>query len=114
MRKMIKRMQDSLYHDLILPDEALEIRAKARDFADRIVAPRAYEIATTEESRYSFPRDVFKALAEEDLFIMSFFSGVLLADCHVGVAFGLELASFLPVGEGGFHRQAVADLEVKL
>jgi len=63
MRKMTKRMQDSLYHDLIFPDEALEIRAKARDFADRIVAPRAYEIATTEESRDSFPRDVFKALA---------------------------------------------------
>jgi butyryl-CoA dehydrogenase len=61
-------MQDRLYHDLILPDETLEIRAKAREFVDRVVSPRAYEIATTRESRDSFPRDVFMALAEEDFF----------------------------------------------
>ena len=66
--KAVFRMQDRLYHDLILPDETLEIRAKARDFVDRVVSPRAYEIATTGESRDSFPRDVFMALAEEDFF----------------------------------------------
>ena len=66
--KAVFRMQDRLYHDLILPDETLEIRAKARDFVDRVVSPRAYEIATTRESRDSFPRDVFMALAEEDFF----------------------------------------------
>ncbi len=66
--KTVIKMQDRLYHDLILPDETLEIRAKAREFADRVVAPRAYEIATTRESRDSFPRDVFMALAEEDFF----------------------------------------------
>ena len=64
----IIRMQDRLYHDLILPDETLEIRAKAREFVDRVVSPRAYEIATTRESRDSFPRDVFMALAEEEFF----------------------------------------------
>jgi alkylation response protein AidB-like acyl-CoA dehydrogenase len=66
--KAVFRMQDKLYHDLILPDETLEIRAKAREFVDRVVSPRAYEIATTRESRDSFPRDVFMALAEEDFF----------------------------------------------
>ena len=66
--KAIIRMQDRLYHDLILPDETLEIRAKAREFVDRVVSPRAYEIAMTRESRDSFPRDVFMALAEEDFF----------------------------------------------
>jgi alkylation response protein AidB-like acyl-CoA dehydrogenase len=66
--KAVFRMQDRLYHDLILPDETLEIRAKAREFVDRVVSPRAYEIATTRESRDSFPRDVFMALAEEDFF----------------------------------------------
>jgi alkylation response protein AidB-like acyl-CoA dehydrogenase len=66
--KAVLRMQDRLYHDLILPDETLEIRAKAREFVDRVVSPRAYEIATTRESRDSFPRDVFMAMAEEDFF----------------------------------------------
>ena len=66
--KAVFRMQDRLYHDLILPDETLEIRAKAREFVDRVVSPRAYEIATTTESRDSFPRDVFMALAEEEFF----------------------------------------------
>ncbi|MBT4089346.1 MAG: acyl-CoA dehydrogenase [Deltaproteobacteria bacterium] len=68
MTQHVERMQDRLYHDMILPEETQEIRAKAREFANRIVAPRAYEIATTPESRDSFAWDVFKALAEEDFF----------------------------------------------
>ena len=68
------RLQDRLYHDLILSDETLKIRAKAREFVDRVVSPRAYEIATTRESRDSFPRDVFMALAEEDFFKIPFAS----------------------------------------
>ncbi len=68
MNGSVIRMQDRLYHDLLLPQEAIEIRAKAREFSDRVVAPRAYEIGTTDESRESFPRDVFNALAEEDFF----------------------------------------------
>lgn len=68
MTKPVKRMQDTLYHDLILADESIDIRAKAREFSDRVVAPRAYEIGTTDESRESFPWDVFKALAKEDFY----------------------------------------------
>jgi alkylation response protein AidB-like acyl-CoA dehydrogenase len=74
--KSVFRMQDRLYHDLILPDETLEIRAKAREFVDRVVSPRAYEIATTRESRDSFPRDVFMALAEEDFFKIPYASQI--------------------------------------
>ena len=55
MRELPPRMQDELYHDMILPQETQEIRAKAREFAVREIAPRAYEIAHTEESRESFP-----------------------------------------------------------
>ena len=40
MSDAVPRMQDKLYHDLILPPETLEIRAKAREFVDRVVAPR--------------------------------------------------------------------------
>ena len=68
MAQIVPRMQDKLYHDLILPGETLEIRAKAREFAERVVAPRAYEIGTTPESRETFAWDVFRALAEEDFY----------------------------------------------
>lgn len=68
MNKPVSRMQDGLYHDLYLPEESKNIRAKAREFSNRIVAPRAYEIGSTDESRESFSWDVFKALAEEDFF----------------------------------------------
>ncbi len=69
-------MQDQLYHDMILPEETLEIRTKAREFADRVVEPRAFEIGTTDESRDSFPRDVFMALAEEDFFKIPYSSKI--------------------------------------
>jgi alkylation response protein AidB-like acyl-CoA dehydrogenase len=68
MTKTVKRMQDKLYHDLILTEETIAIRAKAREFSDRVIAPRAYEIATTDESRESFAWDVFNAMAKEDFF----------------------------------------------
>jgi butyryl-CoA dehydrogenase len=68
MTEAVDRMQDKLYHDLILPEETLKIRAKAREFADRVIAPRAYDIATTDESRESFAWDVFNAMAKEDFF----------------------------------------------
>ena len=72
MKQQVERMQDDLYHDHISPRETLAIRTKAREFSERIVAPRAYEIATTEESRDSFPWDVFKAMAKEDFFKVPF------------------------------------------
>ena len=68
MSKIVERIQDKLYHDHILKEETQEIRNKIRDFTKRIVEPRAYDIATTEESRDSFPWNVFKAMAEEDFF----------------------------------------------
>jgi len=68
MTEPVKRMQDKLYHDLLLPQETLEIRVKAREFAQRVIEPRAYEIGTTKESKESFAWDVFNAMAEEDFF----------------------------------------------
>ena len=68
MAPIVPRMQDKLYHDLIFPKEILEIRAKAREFAERVVAPRAYEIGTTPESREAFAWGVFRALAKEDFY----------------------------------------------
>jgi len=42
-------MQDQLYHDLIMLEETLEIRRKAREFAVREVVPVGYEIAHKDE-----------------------------------------------------------------
>jgi len=72
MRQLPPRMQDQLYHDMILPEETLKIRKNVRDFAVRVIAPRATEIAHTEESKESFPWDVFRQMAEEDLFKIPF------------------------------------------
>ena len=72
MAALAERKMDSLYHDLMLPEETQEIRRKVREFADRVVAPRSYEIATLEESIENFPRDVFDAMAEEGLFKIPF------------------------------------------
>ena len=72
MRALPPRMQDILYHDMILPKEAQEIRKKAREFAVREIAPVAYEIAHREEKRENFPSDIFNKLAKEDFFKIPF------------------------------------------
>ena len=72
MRALPPRMQDILYHDMILPKETQEIRKKAREFAVREIAPVAYEIAHREEKRENFPSDIFNKLAKEDFFKIPF------------------------------------------
>ncbi len=39
MRVLPPRMQDKLYHDIILPEETLEIRKKARLFVEKYIFP---------------------------------------------------------------------------
>jgi butyryl-CoA dehydrogenase len=65
-------MQDRLYHDMILPEETIEIRKKAREFAVRQVAPIGYRIAHTEETKEAFPLEIFQSLAQEDFFRIPF------------------------------------------
>lgn len=72
MRELPSRMQDKLYHDMILPDETIEIRKKAREFAVREIAPSAYEIAHNEEKKENFPADIFSKLAQENFFKIPF------------------------------------------
>jgi butyryl-CoA dehydrogenase len=65
-------MQDRLYHDLTLPDEAQAIRAEVREFANRELAPVAYEIGQMEEAVDNFPREFFRAMGREGLFRIPF------------------------------------------
>lgn len=72
MRPLPTRMQNTLYHDMILPEETLEIRKKIREFAEKEIAPEAYRIGQQEESKENFPYDIFRKLAEADFFKMPF------------------------------------------
>ena len=58
------RRADSIFHDTWLPDETRRIRAEVRDFAEAVVRPAAHRLNTTPESRDSFPRDLFRAMAD--------------------------------------------------
>lgn len=72
MRPLPPRMQDRLYHEMILPQETQKIRKKAREFAEKEIGPVAYEIAHREEKRENFPADVFNKLAREEFFKIPF------------------------------------------
>lgn len=69
---LVTRYQDSLYHDLMTPEEILAIRQEVRHFADEHVAPIAYAIGHTEESVAAFPRDLFARMARAGLFRIPF------------------------------------------
>jgi alkylation response protein AidB-like acyl-CoA dehydrogenase len=66
------RQEPLLYHDLMSPQELLDIRAEVREFAERVVAPRARQIGDGPESVEHFPHDVFKAMGDAGLFRIPF------------------------------------------
>lgn len=70
------RIADRLYHDMLAPAEIVELRARVRDIATRVVAPVAARIANQDERIDGFPRDVFDALAAEGLYRIPFESDV--------------------------------------
>lgn len=72
MSMLPPRMEDQLYHEMILPPETQEIRKKVREFAIREIAPASYEIGQREESKDSFPEDTFRKMARADLFRIPF------------------------------------------
>ncbi len=66
------RASDSLYHDLLTPDEVVAIRHEVRGFAGEHVAPEAQRIAEAEESVENFPRALFDKMGEAGLFRIPF------------------------------------------
>lgn len=72
MTELTERMQNKLYHDLILPQEALKVRKKARNFAKKYIQPISYKIGHQEERKEHFPEDIFQKLAEHDFFKIPF------------------------------------------
>jgi len=72
----LSRTSDQVYDDLLLPEETVEIRADAREFAATVLAPRAAELNSAEESKAAFPRDIVDAMAAAGLYTIRFASDV--------------------------------------
>ena len=72
----LSRTSDQLYDDLLLPDETVKIRAEAREFATTVLASRAAELNSAEESKAAFPRDILDAMAAAGLYTIPFASDV--------------------------------------
>ena len=67
-----ERQSDHLYDHRLEPEEVRAIRAEVRTFADEHVAPRAYAIGQTAESKDAFPWELFKLMGEAGMFRIPF------------------------------------------
>jgi alkylation response protein AidB-like acyl-CoA dehydrogenase len=94
-------------HDVFIPKETVELRARAREAVAKHLAPVAREIGTREESVDSFPWDAFRGLASEGLFALPF--GVehggglefpMLGVCTVAEEIAYESSSMAGVYDG--------------
>ncbi|MCD2114726.1 acyl-CoA dehydrogenase family protein [Rhodococcus rhodochrous] len=64
----LRRTADDLFDDFLLPPEIASLRREARDFADTVLAPRAVELNTAEESKHAFPHDILRQMADAGLY----------------------------------------------
>lgn len=62
------RRADALYSDIFLPEETRRIRREVRQFAEDVVRPVAHRLNTTPESKESFARAEFNAMARAGLY----------------------------------------------
>jgi alkylation response protein AidB-like acyl-CoA dehydrogenase len=67
-----EKLQNTLYHDVSLPEEVKRVRAEAREFAEKEVEPQAYAFDSQEESAGSFPTELFSRMAVQGLFQIPF------------------------------------------
>ncbi|GGF18392.1 acyl-CoA dehydrogenase family protein [Williamsia phyllosphaerae] len=72
VRRRVPRTQDTMTHDVWLPDEIVDLRAEARAAVEKRLVPFAREIGEREESVDSFPWEAFRGLADEGLFAVPF------------------------------------------
>lgn len=66
------KMREKIYHDVLLPDEAEEIRKEVRSFAEKEIEPRGWELDNAEEKIENFPEEIFNKMANEGLFAIPF------------------------------------------
>ncbi|MXY33494.1 MAG: acyl-CoA dehydrogenase [Boseongicola sp. SB0664_bin_43] len=70
------RQSDRLYDHRLEPEEVRAIRAEVRAFADEHVAPKAYAIGQTPESKDAFPWELFTKMGKAGMFRIPFGSTV--------------------------------------
>lgn len=63
-----RRRADSLYSDLFVPEETRRVREQVREFCEDVIRPVAHRLNTTPESRESFARAEFDAMAKAGLY----------------------------------------------
>lgn len=68
----MKRHAENLFNDIFLPGETLRIRKEVREFADDVIRPVAHQLNTTPESKDTFARKEFDAMARAGLFEIPF------------------------------------------
>lgn len=98
----VARTQDRMAHDVFLPAEIVELRARARASVARHVAPVAREIGSREESADSFPWVAFRGLASDGLFEVPFsdLEHPMLGVCTVAEEIAYESSSLAGVYDG--------------
>ncbi|MFH9070522.1 acyl-CoA dehydrogenase family protein [Streptomyces alboflavus] len=72
MTSFPQRQADRLYHELLAPQEAQDIRTQVRALAEKTVAPHAATIANGDERTDGFPRQVFDDLAAAGVYRIPF------------------------------------------
>ena len=70
--KLPERLADRLYDNRLEPEDVQAVRAEVRAFADEHVAPLAYEIGQTPETKEAFPWALFRKMGEAGLFRIPF------------------------------------------
>lgn len=103
----VARTQERMAHDVFLPQETIELRARARAAVARHLAPVAREIGSREESADSFPWGAFRGLASEGLFAVPFgpehgggLEFPMLGACTVAEEIAYESSSMAGVYDG--------------
>lgn len=67
-----KRIMDSVYDDMFLPEETIAVRKQVRDFADEVLRPIAHTINNTPESVDAFPWELLKKMGDAGLLAIPF------------------------------------------
>lgn len=71
-----ERRSERLWSDIDLPDEIIQIRREVRQFAETVLRPRSHILNTSPETPEGFPRDIFNAMRDANLFSIPFSADV--------------------------------------
>ena len=72
MSNFPQRLSDTMYDDIWLPAETIEVRKKVREFTDTVLRPIAHELNNTPEDVDKFPWKLVKQMGEAGLFAIPF------------------------------------------